>query len=415
MAPLPLEGVRVLELGNYMAGPFCGMLLADMGADVIKVENPAGGDYSRALGPVPPGSPDGAGFLRLNRGKRSLALDLKRREGVEAFLKLARAADVLIENLRPGTLDDLNVGHRRLARENVRLIVLAVSGFGMDERSRAGLDLIVQAESGLMSVTGSEEGEPVKVGVPIADLSAALYGALGVVCALRERERTGRGTLIDLAMLDAAVSLAVWETSAYWTTGEVPRPVGTAHRADAPYQAFRTLDGRVAIGATSPPNWSAFLRASGLERLADDERWRTKAQRLARRRELAAIIEEVTATRTTDDWVDVLTKAGVPCGRIRSYADVLADARLVARGLITELTHPTLGAVPAVGSPVRIAESPAGETASRPPRRPGPVRAGPLLGEHTRLVLREVGITDDAIEHLVRTGVAGETRQPSTA
>lgn len=409
MAPLPLEGVRVLELGNYMAGPFSGMLLADMGADVIKVENPAGGDYSRALGPFPPSSPDGAGFLRLNRGKRSLALDLKRPEGRDAFLALARAADVVIENLRPGTLDDLSVGHRRLARENERLIILAISGFGSDERSRAGLDLIVQAESGLMSVTGSEDGEPVKVGVPIADLAAALYGAFAVLCALRDRERRGRGTVIDIAMLDAAVSLAVWETSAYWTTGEVPRPVGTAHRADAPYQAFRTLDGRVAIGATSPPNWSAFLRAAGLERLADDQRWRTKAQRLTRRAELAAIIEEVTATRTTDHWMDVLTRAGVPCGRIRSYADVLADPRLTSRGLIVELAHPTLGAVPAVGSPLRF------DASSEAAASPDTPRAGPLLGEHTRVVLREAGLAAEAIDRLVDSGVAAEAREASTA
>jgi crotonobetainyl-CoA:carnitine CoA-transferase CaiB-like acyl-CoA transferase len=412
MSSLPLEGIRVLELGNYMAGPFCGMLLADMGADVIKVENPAGGDYSRALGPFPEGSSDGAGFLRLNREKRSVALDLKSRAGREAFLALARAADVLIQNLRPGTLEDLELSPERLARENDRLIVLEISGFGSDERRRAGLDLIVQAESGLMSVTGSENGEPVKVGVPIADLSAALYGAFALVCALRQRERDGGGARIDLAMLDAAISLAVWETSAYWTTGEVPGPLGTAHRADAPYQAFRTRDGRIAIGATSPPNWSAFLRAAGLERLADDERWRTKGQRLARRRELAAIIEAVTTSRTTDEWLDVLTRAGVPCGRIRSYADVLADSRLVERGLITHLDHPALGEVPAVGSPLRFSGSTPEQAAS--PLRPA-LRAGPLLGEHTRVVLRESGLGEDAIDNLVRAGIASEAAPPGMA
>src|SRR5439155_12693533 len=226
----PLDGVRVLELGNYMAGPFCGMLLGDLGADVIKVENPRGGDYARALGPFPPGVPDGAGFVRMNRNKRSVALDLKRPEARDAFVALARRADIIVENFRPGTMDDLGVGFAILSHQNPRLVYVAISGFGATgrHRDRPGLDLIVQAESGLMSITGEPDREPVKVGVPIGDLASGMYGALGALAALRQRERTGRGTFIDLALLDAAVSLAVWESGVFFTTRDVPERLGSA-------------------------------------------------------------------------------------------------------------------------------------------------------------------------------------------
>lgn len=403
-SPLPLEGIRVLELGNYMAGPFAGMLLADMGADVVKVENPKGGDYSRQLGPMPPGSPDGAGFLRLNRNKRSVALDLKSAAGKEAFRALARRADVLIENFRPGTLDDLTLGHAALASLNPRLIYVAVSGFGQggDRRDRPGLDLIVQAESGLMSITGEEGGRPVKVGVPITDLTAALYAAFAATSALRLRERTDAGAFVDVAMLEAAVSLAVWESGVFYTTGEVPRPLGSAHIVDAPYQAFATADGHIVVGATSPPNWEAFCRVAGLERLLADEGLRSPAGRRERRRELAATIEQVTRTRTTDDWLATLSAAGIPCGRIRSYDEVFTDPGLAARGLFVDLPHPMLGTVRGVGSPLRFRDaSPAHRT------------AGPLLGQHTREVLREAGIGEAQIDALVRVGAALEASVPA--
>ena len=392
----PLDGVRVLELGNYMAGPFCGMLLADLGADVVKVENPNGGDYARALGPFPAGSADGAGFLRLNRNKRSVALDLKRPEGRDAFKVLARRADIVVENFRPGTLDDLGVGFAALSLENARLVYVAISGFGATgrDRERPGLDLIVQAESGLMSITGEPDGGPVKVGVPIGDLASGLYGALGAVAALRERDRTGRGMFVDLSLLDAAVSLAVWESGVFFTTGDVPERLGSAHRVDAPYQAFRTADGHIAIGATSPRAWRSFVELTGLDELRGEE-WSTPAKRRKRVDELAALIERATRRRTTDQWYSLLSKAGIPCGRIRGYDEVFTDEALADRGMLVDIPDARLGALRGLGSPLRLGGEP-----------PEMRRAAPRLGEHSREVLREAGYDDASIDALVADAVA---------
>ncbi|HEV2249492.1 MAG TPA: CoA transferase [Candidatus Limnocylindria bacterium] len=391
MPTAALDGIRVLELGNFMAGPYAGTLLADMGADVVKVEPPAGGDYSRALGPFAAGSPDGAGFLRLDRNKRSVALDLKSERGARIFRALAATADVIIENLRAGTLDGLGLGYDALRPANVRLIYCSITGFGRTgpDRDRAGLDLILQAESGLMSVTGEPGRPPVKVGVPVTDLASALYGAFAIVTALMARATSGAGQLIDLSLIESGVSLAIWESGVYLTTGEVPGPLGSAHRVTAPYQAFRTADGYVAIGATTPPTWTAFCRVTGLERLEADPKWRDGATRHERAGELASIIDAVTATRTTAEWLGALTAAGVPCGRINDLATVFADPHLAERGLFVDLPHPVLGSVRAIGSPLHLSETP-----------PVMRRAAPLLGEHTREVLTEAGIPAAEIDAL---------------
>lgn len=391
MPTAALDGIRVLELGNFMAGPYAGTLLADMGADVVKIEPPAGGDYSRGLGPFAAGSPDGAGFLRLDRNKRSVALDLKTEGGAHAFRTLARTADVVIENLRAGTLDGLGLGYDALAPANERLIYCSITGFGRTgpDRDRAGLDLILQAESGLMSVTGEPGRPPVKVGVPITDLASALYGAFAVVTAIVAREKTGRGQLIDLSLIESGVSLAIWESGVYLTTGEVPGPLGSAHRVTAPYQAFRTADGYLAIGATTPPTWEAFCRVTGLERLETDPAWRDGGTRHERAAELASIIEAVTVTRSTGEWMRGLTAAGVPCGRINDLATVFADGHLAQRGLFVDLPHPLLGSVRAIGSPLHLSDTP-----------PVMRRAAPLLGEHTREVLAEAGVPASEIDAL---------------
>jgi len=392
-----LDGLRVLELGNFMAGPYAGTLLADMGADVVKIEAPSGGDYSRALGPFAEGSPDGAGFLRLDRNKRSVALDLKSEGGKRAFRTLADRSDVIIENLRAGTLDSLGLGYDALAPEHPRLIYCSVTGFGRTGpyRDRAGLDLILQAESGLMSVTGEPGRPPVKVGVPAVDLTSALYAAFAIVTAVHARERTGRGQLIDLSLIESGVSLAIWESGVYLTTGEIPGPLGSAHRVTAPYQAFRTADGYIAIGATTPPTWTAFCDVTGLARLRDDPRWVDGTRRREHAAELASIIEDVTQQRTTADWLETLTAAGVPCGKINDLAAVFADPHLTERGLFVELPHPVLGTVRAIGSPLHLSETP-----------PVMRRAAPLLGEHTREVLHEAGIPAVEIDALFATGGA---------
>jgi crotonobetainyl-CoA:carnitine CoA-transferase CaiB-like acyl-CoA transferase len=394
-----LDGIRVLELGNFMAGPFCGMLLADFGADVIKVENPNGGDFTRSAAPFVAG--ESAGFLAVNRNKRSIAIDLKADRGREIFLELVRRSDVVIENLRPGTLDDLGIGFPVLSAANPRIILSSASGFGQTGpyKDRAALDLIVQGMSGLMAITGEEGRPPVKVGVPISDLAAATFGAYAILAALRVRDREGVGQHIDVSMLESSIALQAWETSGYLATGEVPRPLGSAHRANAPYQAFRTADGHLTIGATTPANWHAFCVTLGLEQLERDARFAKVHDRRERHRELAALIEAVTVTRPSAHWYRALGKAGVPCGVLQSLDQVLADEHVRARGVVREVKHTTIGTVRVTGSPIRF---------SRTPIRME--RAGPLLGEHTREILGELGTPDaDVLERdcVVAAALAG--------
>jgi formyl-CoA transferase len=387
-----LEDIRVLELTNFMAGPYCGMLLADQGADVIKVENPKGGDFTRLAQPFIDG--EAAGFLAVNRNKRSIAIDLKQDPGREIFLALARTADVVVENLRPGTLDDLRIGYNVLSEVNPRIVLSSTSGFGQTGpyKQRAALDLIVQGMSGLMSITGEEGRPPVKVGVPLADLAAALFATYAILSALRVRDRDGKGQHIDVSLLESAIALEAWETSSYFATGEVPKPLGSAHRINAPYQAVRTADGYITIGATTPGNWKAFINALGIERLDADERYATGPLRRRNYQALVADIERVTVTKDSDHWYRLLERAGVPCGVLNTLDQVLEDEHVRARGFVRELDHTKLGRVRATGSPVRF---------SRTPLRLE--RAGPLLGEHTAELLEELGVRD--AEALERDGV----------
>jgi formyl-CoA transferase len=394
-----LEDIRVLELGNFMAGPYCGMLLADQGADVIKVENPKGGDFTRLAQPFVEG--EAAGFLAVNRNKRSIAVDLKTDRGREIFLSLVRTADVVVENLRPGTLDDLRIGYSVVSEVNPGIILSSTSGFGQTGpyKPRAALDLIVQGMSGLMSITGEEGRPPVKVGVPLADLAAALFATYAILSALRVRDRDGKGQHIDVSMLESAIALEAWETSTYFATGEVPKPLGSAHRFNAPYQAVRTADGYITIGPTTPANWKSFCAALELERLNADERFSTGPLRRGNNEELIAEIERVTTTKSSDHWYRLLERAGVPCGVLYTLDQVLADEHVRARGFVRELDHSKVGRVRATGSPVRF---------SRTPLRLE--RAGPLLGEHTRELLDELEIPD--ADALVGAGVVASAPLP---
>jgi crotonobetainyl-CoA:carnitine CoA-transferase CaiB-like acyl-CoA transferase len=391
----------VLELANYIAGPYCGMVLADLGAEVIKVENPKGGDFSRGTTPFVEG--ESAGFMALNRNKKSLALDLKSERGHALFLELVRRADMLVENFRPGTMDDLGLGYAALAKVNPRLIYSSATGFGQTGpySQRAALDLIVQGMSGLMSITGEPGRPPVKVAVPVADLAAALFGANAILAALWVRERTGEGQQIDVSLLESAIALEAWETSGYFATGEVPEPLGSAHRTSAPYQAIRTADGYITVGATSPRNWSAFCTAMGLAELEQDERFATNAARRARYEELAELIEAVTTTGPSEKWYRLLEEAGVPCGVLYRMDQVLADEQVQAREFVVELPHAKLGTVRATGSPMRLSKTPVRLE-----------RAGPVLGEHSAEVLAELGVGEAEIEELVKGGVVGPLPQP---
>lgn len=376
-----------------MAGPFCGMQLADLGADVVKVEDPRGGDLSRRLAPLVDG--ESGNFVRLNRGKRSVALDLKQRAGTEIFRRLAERADVIVENLRPGTMGDLGLEPQALLDANPRLIYAAVTGWGLDGpyADRPALDITVQAMSGLMSVTGAEGGAPVKVGVAISDLAAGLYATIGILAALSVRQRDGRGQLIDISMYESSVSLAVWEAGEFFTTGHIPRSAGSAHKLVGPYQAVRAADTHFVLGATTVPTWRAFCAALSLERLEHDPRFADATLRQRSRSELIPLIEEVTATRPAAHWLAVLRKAGVPCSEIQDYGQVFTDPHLSQRGFFVDLPHPRLGTVRALGTPLRLRSSPARLE-----------RAGPLLGEHSAEVLHEIGHSEDEVRAFVASG-----------
>jgi formyl-CoA transferase len=398
LADPPLRGIRVIEIGNYMAGPFCGMQLADLGADVVKVEHPKGGDLARLLEPFVDG--ESGNFARLNRDKRSFAIDLKHDEGRALFRRLAREADIVVENLRPGTMADLGLEPRSLLDANPRLIYVAVTGWGLEGpyADRPALDIIVQGQSGLMSVTGEEGGAPVKVGVSIADLTAALYATVATLAALRSRERDGAGQLVDISMFESAVSLAVWESGVYFGSGEVPRAAGSAHKLVAPYQAVAAADRHFIVGATTPRNWTAFCRALGLGSLEEDPRYANANARRRNREELVSAIEAVTRTRPAAHWIALLREGGVPCGEIADYRDVFTDEHLLARDFFVDLPHPVLGTVRGLGSPLRLERTPVRHT-----------RAGPRLGEHSAEVLRELGCSDADVDRLASEGIIART------
>jgi crotonobetainyl-CoA:carnitine CoA-transferase CaiB-like acyl-CoA transferase len=396
----PLAGIRVIEVGNYMAGPFCGMQLADLGAEVIKLEHPDGGDQVRSTAPLIDG--EGSAFMRLNRNKRSVALDLKSQTGKEVFRKLIATADVVVENLRPGTMADLGLDYERLKRLNPRLIYVAASGWGQDGplRDRPGMDIMAQARSGLMSITGTPDGDPVKIGVPICDLVCALYGALAAVAALHARRETGAGQFIDVSLLEAGVSFAIWEAGLFFATGEVPKPSGSAHQNAAPYQAFRAQDGWLTIGATTKPNWTAMCQAFGLTSLLEDARYIDANVRHQHRETLAATIEEVTLTKPAAHWLDLLDRAGVPCAPLQDFGQVFTDPHLIARNFFWDAPHATAGTVRQLGSPMRLSLTPT--------RRD---RAAPLLGEDSTSVLAELGYDAAETKRMLEQRVLGAPMQ----
>jgi formyl-CoA transferase len=376
----PLTGIRVVEVGNYMAAPFCAMQLADLGAEVVKVEHPDGGDQVRQSAPLIDG--EGSAFMRLNRNKRSLALDLKSARGKEVFRKLVGTADVVVENLRPGTMKDLGLDYESLRAANPGLIYVAASGWGQDGplRDQAGMDIMAQARSGLMSITGTPGAEPVKVGVPVCDLVCALYGALAAVSALYARREDGQGQYIDVSLLEAGVSLAIWEAGSFFATGAIPQPSGSAHQSAAPYQAFRAADGWLTIGATTPPNWKALCRVLALEQLLDDERYASASLRHRHREALASTIESVTSTRPTAHWLAELQEAGVPCAPILDFGQVFTDPHLLARSYFWDAPHHKVGPVRQLGSPMRFSRTPVRRDA-----------AAPVLGQDTADLLAELG------------------------
>ena len=391
---MALDGMRVLDCTQIMAGPFCTLLLADMGADVIKIERPEGGDDIRHTGPFIDGW--SAPFLGVNRNKRSLALDLRSDRGRDVIKHLVASADVMVQNFRPGTLKRMGLGYDDLHPLRPELIYCSISGFGNTGpySHRGGFDLVAQGMSGLMSFTGMADGPPVKVGVPITDLNAGMYAAYGILTAYINRLKTGKGQEVDASLIESGIAYTFWESASYFNTGQVPEPLGSAHRLSAPYQALHTSDGYMNLGAANQRTWEAFCRAVGLEDLLTDERFTTNTDRKAREDELASLLEETLRTQPTAYWVNLLEEAGVPAGPIYNLAQVYNDPHVRARNMVVELDDPHLGTIKHIGVPVKLSDT------------PGTIRhRAPDLGEHSREVLLEAGYTPAEVESLVEHGV----------
>jgi formyl-CoA transferase len=374
-----LAGVRVAEFCQVAAGPFCGLLLADMGAEVIKVENPAGGDGLRQWPPLNEGFSEN--FASLNRNKRSVALDLKSPDGRAAARALALSAEVVIENFRPGVLAKLGLGYRDLAAERPGLVYCSISAFGQSgpRAQEGGFDLTIQAMAGVMSVTGEPEGAPVKCGVPLSDFAAGLYGAYAILAALLEVRDGGRGRHIDVPMMGATLAVAALQTSEYFGTGRNPVKLGSAHPRNAPYQAFRAKDGHFAMAAGNDRLWAAVCQVVGRPELRDDPRFASTAQRAANQVELKDILEQVFAGAVVQTWLDAFVAQGVPCAPINGYAEALDDPQVAHMGWIEDLTLPSGAATRTFVSPLRLDGEGLGVT--RPP---------PALGQHTQEVLEEL-------------------------
>jgi formyl-CoA transferase len=394
-AALALSGMKVLDVSQIIAGPVCTMLLADLGADVVKVEKPEGGDDCRRMGP-PFIRGWSAGFLAVNRNKRSLVVDLRQETGQEAFRRLVGWADVVVENFRPGVMERFGLDYGRLAKLKPSLIYCSISGFGGTGpyRSRGGFDLVAQGMSGLMSITGHPDSPPVKVGVPITDISAGVLAACGILTAYIHALKTGQGQLVDTSLLEAGIAYTIWESSVYFADGEIPGPLGSAHRVSAPYQALRTKDGYINIGAATQPTWEQLCRSIGQEGLIQDTRFKFPANRKARERELATLLEETFRQETTAHWLQLLDRAGVVAGPIYNMEQVYHDPQVRAREMVVELDDPDLGRLRHIGIPVKLSAT------------PGRIRRrAPALGEHSREVLAAAGFGDGEIEELVQGGV----------
>ncbi len=391
----PLAGVVVLDLTQILAGPMCTMVLADMGADVIKVEKPNGGDDNRRMGP--PFIKDwSAGFLAVNRNKRSLALDLQSDGGREVFKRLLEGADMVVENFRPGVMERLGLAYDELKKIKPALVYCTISGFGSTgpARNRGGFDLVAQGVSGLMSITGHPNSPPAKVGVPITDLTAGLFGANGIMAAYVHALKTGEGQMVDTSLMEAGVAYTVWESSVYFAEGEIPGPLGSAHRVSAPYQALRTRNGYLNLGAATQPTWEQLCRAIGREDLMDDDRFRNPWDRKAREEELAALLEQTFSTEDTEHWLELLDSAGVVAGPIYNMEQVYRDPQVLAREMLVHTEDPDLGTMKNIGVPVKLSST------------PGSIRRrAPALGEHSSEILLERGFSQDEVDGLLADGV----------
>ena len=389
--PAPLDGLTVLDFTRVLSGPYCTMLLADMGARVIKIEQPGRGDDTRAWGP-PFLHGESAYFLSINRNKESLTLDLKHASAGRVLDPLLQQADVLVENFRPGTMERLGLGYDSIARRCPRLVYCSISGFGQTgpRRAEPGYDAVIQGEGGLMSITGATDGPPFRLGVAIADIVSGMFAAQGIAMALLARVRTGRGQRVDIGMLDATAALLTYQAGIYFATGVTPGRMGNRHPTIVPYETFPAADGEFVVAVGNDEQWRRFCGIIGAAPLADDERFATNRDRVSHYDELRPLLADRLRSRRRDEWVGDLKAAGVPCGSVREVAEVLEDPHLDARRMIETVDHVSAGAVRVLGVPIKLSDT------------PGAVRsAPPALGQHTDRILEEdAGLSADEIETL---------------
>jgi crotonobetainyl-CoA:carnitine CoA-transferase CaiB-like acyl-CoA transferase len=391
----PLTGLKVIELCHVMAGPVCGLMLADMGADVIKVEKIPGGDDTRRT--VPPAiEGEAASFMMMNRNKRGIAVDLKTEDGKKILQRLLQDADVVTENYRRGTMERLGLGYETLNEANPRLIYCAISGFGRTGpyADRGGFDLIAQGMSGLMSITGEGPGRPpVKVGAPITDITAGILGAMGILAALHARTQTGKGQFVDTSLLEAGIVHTFWQSAIALATGVAPGPLGSAHPLNAPYEAFATKDGYINLGAANQATWLRSIELLGLADLGEDPRFKEASGRLVNRAALAEVLATEFRKRTSAEWLAALEQAKVPAGPVFDVKQMHADPQTLAREMVVEVNHSKVGAMKTLGAPVKFSATPGGVH-----------RSAPIFGEHTDEVLREYGFNDADIERMAAYG-----------
>ncbi len=393
----PLTGMRVLDLAHVMAGPTCARMLADMGADVVKVEKADGGDDTRRMLP-PDIAGESAAYMMMNRNKRGIVLDLKKPDGRAALKRLVVGADVLIENYRHDTLDKLGLGYEALKAINPGLIYCAISGFGRTGplSTQGGYDLVAQGMSGLMSITGEAAGRPpVKVGSPACDITAGIIGAMAVSAAYAHKLKTGEGQFVDTSLFEAGITLTYWQSAIALATGVSPGPLGSRHPLNAPYQAFETKDGWINVGASNQKMYPMLCEILGRPELGQDPRFRKGEDRMANIEELIALLNERFRTRSTAEWLPLLEKAGIPSGPVLSVGEMLTHPQTVARGMVVGVEHPVAGEVKTIGLPVKFSHT------------PGAVHSpAPTFGQHTRSVLSEAGFSDAEIDDLIATGAA---------
>jgi crotonobetainyl-CoA:carnitine CoA-transferase CaiB-like acyl-CoA transferase len=394
--PRPLAGIRVIELANFIAGPLAGTLLADMGADVVKVEPPAG-DMARASPPIRNG--ESVSFAALNRNKRSLVLDLKHPQAIEILLKLAAKSDVFLEAYRPGALARLGLGSAEVTAINPRIVYTSVSGFGQTgpERRRAGVNLIIEAFAGALSVTGEPGKMPMRPGLQTADVFGALFAVYATLASLLGAARHGEGRIADVSLVEASIAAAAWEAAQYLETGQVPRPLGNRHRLNAPYQLFETSDGRyLAIGAPNDRLFGELMGVLRIESHASDPRFASYASRKVHEDALLAVVEPAVRLRAAPELEAALLAAGVPCAQVNDFKEVFDHPQIIARGVVQDVVHPRLGRMRTTRNPVLLDHD--GPAIERP---------APMLGEHSRELLHELGYAPDAIRDLLAAGVTG--------